>query len=45
MGVVNRDIENKKKIEDNYFQNALGLFNVLPNVTFTTSETKRDNYL
>ena len=38
-------LKNKKEMTCNLFHNILGLFDVLPNFPFTTSETIRDYYL
>ena len=35
----------KENFADNHFHNTLRLFDVLPNVPFTTSETMGDCYL
>ena len=41
---VNKNIKSKQNFADNQFGNILRLFNVLPNLPFTASETIRDYY-
>ena len=45
IGAVDKDIKNKKCFGDNHFYNILELFDVLPNFSFTISETMCDYYL
>ena len=41
-GAVNKDIKSKINFSDNHRNNIVGLFNLLPNFNFTTSEMKHD---
>ena len=43
--VGNKNIKSKKNFADNAFRYILRLFDVLPNLTFTKSETMSDYYL
>ena len=43
-GAVNKDIKNKKKFADDSGYNISRLFDVLPNIAFTTNETRHDYY-
>ena len=42
---VNRDMKSKRNFAHNHFHNILRVFDVLPNLAFTTSETMCDYYL
>ena len=44
IGAVNKDLTSEKFFAGNHFHNILRLFDVLTNVPFSTSETKRDYY-
>ena len=42
IGAVNKDIKRKEIFADNHRNNILRLLDTLPNLLFTTSETKHD---